>query len=337
MIDEPQLTSSENSEPIEEIKVGKISKVFNWLKEKFKRDTVKILTISVIILLSFGVGVWAKYQQSLKTDKTGIRKGGFQDLLKTIMSDEEGLEENQQETNGNGDGKIEPLPAPVASVIPSVAPSPTRQENPPVIKISYPAEGQSIELTTDQTFCLVDTPEGGNTTGIQRKHRINNAGWTGYASMTTLCFDPQEGSNTVALQYRNSFGDESIIYSRQFQFHRIEDINISITGQIYKDHNCNGSRDNGEANLDVSAEVTLWENFVVLKQEHSNSNGEFSLGYTIKGNESRTFEVSVQSPYGYKADPSVGSPQMTFSKNNQSASVEIPQVPAADIGNCQVP
>lgn len=111
-----------------------------------------------------------------------------------------------------------PLPSPLPS--PSPSPSPARTPNPPQINISYPAENQTITMNQDQTFCVVDVPVGGDTSGIQRKHKINNQDWTSYASMATLCYSPQEGANTISLQFKNSFGDESIIYSRNFIFHQ---------------------------------------------------------------------------------------------------------------------
>lgn len=79
---------------------------------------------------------------------------------------------------------------------------------------------QSIDMNQSQTLCIVDIPEGGNTDGLERKHQINSTGWTDYVDHYTLCFDPIEGLNTFTLKYRNQYGDESIDYTRQFNFHR---------------------------------------------------------------------------------------------------------------------
>lgn len=108
-------------------------------------------------------------------------------------------------------------PAPTNTPIP-----PTRTPNPPVITISYPTDQQTIEFTnSSQNFCLVDSPSGGNTEGIQRKHNLNNGSWTSYADLFTLCFEPNDGQNQIQLQYKNKYGDESSVYTRQFIFHRL--------------------------------------------------------------------------------------------------------------------
>lgn len=80
---------------------------------------------------------------------------------------------------------------------------------------------QTIDLASGQTICVVDTPAGGNTEGLQRKHNFNEAGWTEYVQHYTLCLDPPAGLNTLHLIYRNKFGDESTTYTRQFTINRI--------------------------------------------------------------------------------------------------------------------
>lgn len=110
-------------------------------------------------------------------------------------------------------------PAPTATHTPT--PTPTHTPNPPIMNISYPQEGQYIEFTNpEQMLCVVDIPAGGNTTGIQRRHNQNDAGWTSYTNVFTLCFLPNEGSNRIQLQYKNQYGDESGVYTRQFNFHK---------------------------------------------------------------------------------------------------------------------
>lgn len=80
---------------------------------------------------------------------------------------------------------------------------------------------QSVEFTSSQQkFCVVDIPVGGDySLGAQRRHNINDGGWSSYVDIFTLCFDPKEGLNRFSLQYKNKYGDESTTYTRQFNFH----------------------------------------------------------------------------------------------------------------------
>lgn len=101
--------------------------------------------------------------------------------------------------------------------LPTSTPEPTMR--PPIMNITYPTEGQSITMNSSQTLCVVDSP-GSNTTGLQKKENINNAGWTSYKDSYTTCIsNPNEGDNTIQLQYRNKDA-ESQIYTIHFTFHR---------------------------------------------------------------------------------------------------------------------
>jgi len=234
------------------------------------------------------------------------------------------------------------LPSPSASPTMPVAPgspSPTPAAilvNPPIMNVSYPAEGQSITMDNTQTLCVADSPDGGNTQGLLRKSNINSQGWTSYASVSTLCFDPQEGGNTFSLQYKNSANIESQVYTRNFSFHRVSDINITISGQIYNDTNCNGSRDSGESSLDVVTIVRIYEMPGTYLRDtfNSNANGTFSYSTSVSGNSSINLQPAVQSPYAYKSNPHWSLPTFTFNSSNTSASVDYPQVPASSVGQC---
>jgi len=108
-------------------------------------------------------------------------------------------------------------PVPTATTVP---PTPTHVPNPPQMEITYPTENQSIQMSSSQTFCVTDTPKGGEQSALKRRHSINDAPFTEYANQFTLCFDPKEGLNRFQLQYKNSYGEESPTYTRQFNFHR---------------------------------------------------------------------------------------------------------------------
>ncbi len=114
-------------------------------------------------------------------------------------------------------------PTPSLSPTPTVTPTPTSSphtSNPPQMNITYPTNGQSISMNSSQTFCVVDAPGGGDTSGLMRKQNINNAGWNDYQAFSTLCYSPPNGANTLQLQYKNQYGDESSVYSINFTFER---------------------------------------------------------------------------------------------------------------------
>lgn len=235
--------------------------------------------------------------------------------------------------------KPTPTPKPGSRQISQPTPSPTltpRIPNPPIINISYPSEMQSIEMGNNQNFCVVDTPAGGDTSGLKRRHDINDGGWSSYTNIFTLCFDPKEGLNRVSLRYKNSYGDESVIYTRQFNFHRIQYITVTYSGQVYRDANCNGIKDSGESGV---GSVTI--NFFQMPQWYligtvtSDGNGNYSFSKTIKENESVTLKPGPVSPSGYKSNPNFDEPSITLNSSNRTTNQNLPQVPNENVGLCQ--
>lgn len=107
-------------------------------------------------------------------------------------------------------------PTPNPTSTPSPQPSPT--PNPPMVEIVYPSEMLTITIgiVSEEPFCLVERPTGGNTQGLQRKYSLNNQPWTEYHNMNTLCIEPQVGLNSIKTRYRNDQGEESPEYTRLF-------------------------------------------------------------------------------------------------------------------------
>ncbi|MCR4263457.1 MAG: hypothetical protein NUV98_01930, partial [Candidatus Roizmanbacteria bacterium] len=117
------------------------------------------------------------------------------------------------------------IPAVTATPIPTNTPqptaTPTRTPNPPIMNISYPQEAQYVEFTSpEQQLCVADVPAGGNTEELERRHNQNDSGWSSYVDIFTYCYVPPEGSNRIQFQYKNAYGDESTVYTRQFNFHK---------------------------------------------------------------------------------------------------------------------
>jgi hypothetical protein len=219
----------------------------------------------------------------------------------------------------------------------SITPTPTQKpKNPPVMKISFPSEDLlSITFTRQQTFCVVDVPISGSAT--KRKHNINNTGWTQYAVLSTLCYDPAEGQNTLQLQYVSDDGTESEIYTRQFFFHRKQDVTISISGQLFSDDNCNDKRDSGEINIiNNTTTVNFFRRpeYYLYASINTNNDGTFSLSKTVDESESTSIALDVVyvAPSGYKINASPTT--ATLDKTSPSVSLELPLVPNSNIGFC---
>ena len=145
------------------------------------------------------------------------------ELTPTPTSDAEPTTEPDEEitptSRVNVTATLQPFtPTPTSTSAPTT--TPTQSPDPPKFKITYPTEGQQIELDPGQSFCIVDVPDGGNQEEVRRRHKINDDNLTGYDPMTTLCYEPADGQNKIMLQYRNKHGDESQQYTRNFTFKR---------------------------------------------------------------------------------------------------------------------
>lgn len=97
--------------------------------------------------------------------------------------------------------------------------SSVRIPNPPKVGISFPSEGQIVNMT-EGSFCGVDGPAGGDTSGLVFQRNVNNGGWTAWAPISNLCFEPKDGENTLQAIYMNQYGEQSPIYTVHFTFHR---------------------------------------------------------------------------------------------------------------------
>ena len=322
-----------------EINNDEISPQQNEASEKLlERRQFKIAVVATIIL---GVLItvfirWGTQPRFLPYTFHGIQPGELAEPTPTIPYPS--LTPGENSLSPTPTNKIQPnisvSPTPKAYL----SPTPTsRTPNPPIINISYPSEMQSISMTQSQTLCVVDVPAGGNTQGLQRKHQLNDGGWSSYTNLFTLCLEPKEGLNRLQMQYKNGDGDESTMYTRQFNFHRIAEISISLNGQLYRDINCNGIRDSGEGGIGTTATINIFKipEFYIYNTINSDSNGNYSFSGKINESETLTLQPIPVSPSGYKSNPHYTEPSITFSSSNRSTTVDIPQVPNENVGACQ--
>lgn len=202
--------------------------------------------------------------------------------------------------------------------------APTRVSNPPIINISYPSENQSITFTSSsQAFCVVDTPTGGNTSGILRRQNISNQGWSNYAAESTLCFQPGNGSNTFSVQYKNVNGDESSIYTRNFTFGLQQNITVSLHGELYSDTNCNNSMESGESGIPNVSITIMQPDGLILSNATTDSNGSYSFSKDIAQNASLTL---VPEPNDHAYIFQVPSP-VTLNVSNTSVTLNLSHCP----------
>lgn len=233
----------------------------------------------------------------------------------------------------------EEIPTPTTPPsVPTVSLSPTsdRVANPPLFKITYPTEAQNIEMGQNQNFCVTDVPDGGDQTGIKRRHNLNNLGWTPYTDIFTLCFEPREGLNRFSLQYKNKFNEESQQYTVSFNFHRVENIDVAISGQVFEDINCNGRKDDQET--EIKANINL--RFLKMPEGTLYTNlttgvaGAFSYSQSIAITDILQIKILPDNSSSYQINPKFDYPSYSLSKNSPSIQTNIPVVPTDSLGNC---
>lgn len=203
------------------------------------------------------------------------------------------------------------------------------------MNLGYPNELQQISMTPSQTLCAVDTPAGGNTAGLQRRHQHNDGTWTSYASHFVLCWDPPDGPNTLRVQYKNGDGDESSVITRTFYFTRIKEITYTLTGKAYSDNNCNAQKDADESYItDITTNLFKMPGFITVLNNTLDTDGTFTYSGKMLENEQASFSISLFGTNGYKSHPTYIAPVVTFTKDLRSITVESPAVPYQSVGQC---
>lgn len=278
----------------------------------------------VLGMTAFAINKKLNVPKNISTEERGIGS----ELTESLQQAQSGSPSPETPNQNTGKTQSKPSPSPAGGKTqtktssPSPSSNTTQQsssfQNPPQLKITYPSENQSITMNKQQTLCVVDVPVA-NTQGLQqKKQNINGQGWTSYKEMFTTCFDPKEGQNTIEFQYKNSDGAESQIVTRHFNFHRLQDITVTISGQVYKDLNCNNIKENGETGVSQMTVEMMQTDGLILVETTTDSNGNYILSKTIREDQSITV---IPKTLDHKAryDP----PTITLSKNNKSANIDI--------------
>jgi len=274
-----------------------------------------VLGLIVIVIVAF-IGI-AYYKNLLGTSQTKLSTEKVAQVNPTpaISITPIPSETTDQTQNDQNQLSITPSPTPTAA--------PTRTPNPPVLSITYPQELQSVELTSpEQQFCVVDVPAGGDTSGLQKKHSINDSAWTSYIDTYSLCFEPKEGLNRFSIQYKNQYGEESVIYTRQFNFHRVQQITVTLSGEVYNDLNCNNVKDSDESGFANQSITIMQPDGLVLATVTSDSSGNYSFSKSINETESITI-TPMPLDHGLVYTP----PTVTLNSDKKSAVIDISHCP----------
>jgi hypothetical protein len=335
---ESNLNSTENLNE----EVSAKNKLLSFYKKNKRLLVVTLIFVSLLLTFS---GIWgfSRFQKSNQeiTDHTTLQEiapSKLQNMDEEFaINDESQANEASETVLGT---PIPPTPTTTTST-PKPTPIPTttttpRVPSPPIINISYPSEMQTISLEENKKLCIVDTPIGGNLEGIQRRDHITGNDWTPYYNMSTLCYFPKEGLNEIKLQYKNKYGDESQIYTRKFTYNKIRYIDISINGLLYRDENCNAIRDGGESGIGTVATVNVMQlpEYFIYKTVSTDSSGNYSVSGMIYENQSISLKPNPVSPSGYKSHPTYTTPTVTLNKDNRVVTIDIPQVPNENVGDC---
>lgn len=334
---------SKNEEGIK----GKFGAFLKYLKNLLKqRDNQIILGVFFVFLfLSLGLIVYANSQNDYRNT---------QNTSKYDMEDRNEAASPSPDMNDGSDSETSPSPSPKASSSPTSSPKPSatptttptptpspsatpRIPNPKKFRISYPSEGQYIEMGSSQTLCVVTVPEGGDNTGLQWSYRLNNGNWTSFDS--TLCFTPKDGDNSIEMKTRNAYGDEYNPGVRNFKFKKLSDLSYSVSGVTFADIDCDMARDTNESILSgpVNFEIKdIDRNTVLANGVDNDGKAEYSASYP--SSETRYISINLTRSDNYTRNPGYQSAWTNFRfsghiKQN-SFYIEIPYVPNENINNC---
>lgn len=322
-------------------KYEKLSSYWNDVKAWCEKNKLFVF-ISLIVLLTFlalSIIFANRFvisgEPSMIRDQVGVEnsdsEGSTYDAI--IVTEDTTLAPDLTEKDA-----LTPTSIPVTTDTPDLSTTPTtipKPIEPPVVNISYPSEGQYIEIQEGRTLCAVDIPVS-STSGLQSRHNFNNEGWTSYANHSTLCFTPNEGNNAFQVQYRNDSGTESGVIVRNFKFHWLSKLTYTISAKTYEDKNCSGGKEPGEEYITSAVRVVIIKlPELSLVTNYEDSDGDVIYSGQLDSDESIELELHLIGSSGYKINPNYDFPSHNFTSDSLNwGLVEIPSVPNANVGEC---
>ncbi|HET9946745.1 MAG TPA: hypothetical protein VFQ63_01665 [Patescibacteria group bacterium] len=222
---------------------------------------------------------------------------------------------------------------------PTLTPTPTKAAQdtmPPVItSMTGPANGDTI-TSNSVCFPVVISDNVSQYPNLYIHTQFDSSNWTDWSNNVSPCFSNlSNGPHSFSVAAKDQAGNVSAPITRTFGVSVAQNITITVNGHSFADANCNGIRDAGEndiTNGTTTASLFKQPENSLFVSGNTDSSGTFTLSGTILDTSSITVNVILVAPSGYGAPYSPK--QVTLSKQNSSATVDVPFVPNADRGLC---
>lgn len=190
-------------------------------------------------------------------------------------------------------------PTPLKKTAPTVTPTPKTITNPtstpasnqdktaPVITSMTGPENSSTVDFDNFCFPIYITDNVSNSSSLQVRVKFDSNTWGGYSNNFSPCYSGiSNGSHTFSVQAKDAAGNESSVITRTFTVAKIQNISVSLNGQVYADHNCNNSKDEGENGVSGMIVDLMEPNGSVHNTSSTDSSGNYSLSMSIPSNTS---------------------------------------------------
>lgn len=125
------------------------------------------------------------------------------------------------------------------------------------------------------------------------------------------------GNYTAKLKLQDSNGDMTDICSNSFSLSSA--IDVSLNGQVFRDLNCNNSKDSGEGGISGVKFTIMSSSGMVYQNTTTDQNGNYSFSKRIAINSSLPLLIST-ADHSYYFD----SKYVTLNQQNNSATLDIP-------------
>lgn len=229
-------------------------------------------------------------------------------------------------------------PTKIPTSLPSATPTVFRDATGPTVTIQTGPENGSTISFKDICFTISVSDNVSKYPQLYIRTKFDSDIWSDWSKEMAPCYQNlTNGSHNFSVQAKDEAGNVSEVLTRSFIVQLPQDITITLSGQVYRDVNCNGIKETGEGGVSNTT-VNLFQmpQFYLYGTVVSDNNGNYNFSKTIKENESVTLKPNPVSSSGYKANPKFDSSSFTLSSSNKSASQDIPQVPNENIDQCQL-
>lgn len=142
------------------------------------------------------------------------------------------------------------------------------------------------------------------------------------------------GAGTYTVKLRIQINDGTILDCGTKQVIVPQGMSLTLSGQVYKDKNCNGTKDGGEDGIPgIEVHLTKLPERIQYATVTTDSSGNYRYSKNWLGEDTLVLELYQQyvlSQYA-KSAPTVA---VTLSSTNQSATVDLPLVPEENVMVC---